>query len=372
MIGLFQTTLAVHQGSGRDILNEFKVELPVSDISVLDQAISQFQNFLSAIQGHIDYFNQYSDPSPSAERSAINARLESVKTYVQNIINGVNNRCEKIPSLMGNTSSGLNKHLTHWVAEVVKKPDGPYAMILAAKDMLAIAETNIQKKDENLNFFEPNHNLWMEPTVIQAVYDRAVLELDQTIKRVETDIMWNLIQSANKYKVLSKPFSEIQVPLSNAEWDESSGAWITKKLESGFLDNMKMISPPTVTTMFRIVSSDTSEGDAGDFQRTDAFNTKSRQTDIISENLSFTQQANTAGPDGIMRSVVSFNEETAKQIKERDFLWLNESEIAQIIGVSDSNYMLDTDYGTIASIRKLMGLYYVTPAVPAADESGAE
>jgi hypothetical protein len=73
-----------------------------------------------------------------------------------------------------------------------------------------------------------------------------------------------------------------------------------------------------------------------------------------------------------MRSVVSFSEETARQIKERDFLWLNESKIAQIIGVSDSNYMLDTDYGTITSIRKLTGLYYVAPAEPALGESGVK
>jgi hypothetical protein len=109
----------------------------------------------------------------------------------------------------------------------------------------------------------------------------------------------------------------------------------------------------------------------GDFQRTDAFNTKSKQTDIISEALPFSRQPNAAGPDGIMRSVVAFNEETAKQIKERDFLWLNESEIVQIIGVSDSNYMLDTDYGTITTLRKLTGLYYVAPADIIA-ESGAE
>jgi hypothetical protein len=338
----------------------------------LDSIIAQFKSFLSGIQGHIDYFNQYSNPSPSVERSTINARLESVKTYVQNIVNGVNTRCVKIPALMGNASSGLNKHLTYWIAEVVKKPDGPYAMILAAQNMLAIAETNIQKKNENLNFFEQNRDRWIEPTLIQAVYDLAVLDLDQTIKRVETDIMWNLIQSANKYKILSRPFVEIPTPLSNAEWDESSGAWVTDKLESGFLNNVRTILPPKVTTMFRIVSFDTSEGDAGDFQRTDAFNTKSKQTNIISEDLPFERQPNAAGPDGVMRSVVSFNEETAKQIKERDFLWLNESEIAQIIGVSDSNYMLDTDYGTITSIRKLTGLYYVAPAESALGESWAE
>jgi hypothetical protein len=372
MVSLFQTTLAILQGTSRIILDEFKVELPVGDIPALASTISQFQNFSSEIQRYINYFDQYSDPSPSAECSAINARLENVKTYVQNIVNGVNNRCEGIPTLMGNVSSGLNKYLTHWIAKVVKKPDGPYAMILGAQEMLAMAETNLQKKNDNLNFFEQNRKRWLEVTFIQAVYDRAVLGLDQSLKRIEVDIMWNLIQAANKYKVLSKPFSEIPIPLSNAEWDESSGVWITNKLESGFLNNVRTVLPPTVTTVFRVISFDTNEGDAGDFQRIDAFNTKSNQTDIISEDLPFNQQPNAAGFDGIMRSVVLFNEETAKQIKERDFLWLNESEIAQIIGISDSNYMLDTDYGTIASIRKLTGLYYVALVEPISNKSGAE
>jgi hypothetical protein len=358
MVSLFQTTLAMLQGEGRAILDEFKVELPVEDISASAQAISQFQSFSSEIQGHINYFNQRSDPSPSGERSTINARLESVKTCVQNIVNAVNNRCAGIPALMGSASSGLNKHLTHWIAEIVKNPDGPYAMILGSQDMLAKAEANIQKKNESLNFFEQNYDRWMEPTVIQAIYDRAVMNLDQSINRLETDIMWNLIQSANKYKVLSKSFSEMSLPLSNDMWDESSGVWIANKRESGFLNNVLTITPPTETTVFRGVSFDTDEGDAGDFQRTDAFNTKSKQTDIISEGLPFTQEAAAEGPDGVIRSGVSFDEAVAKQIKERDFLWLNESEIAQVIGVSDLNYTLDADYGAIASLRKLTGLYY--------------
>jgi hypothetical protein len=360
MVNLFQTIRAMLQGERRTVLDEFKVEIPLGDISALSSAVSQFQNFSSEIQGHIDYFNRYSDPSTSAERPAINARLEAVKTYVQNIVNETDNRCAGIPTLMGSASSGLNKHLTHWIKEVVKKPDGPYAKILGSQTMLEIAEVNLQKKNESLNFFEQNRERWMEPTLIQAIYDRAVLKSDRTIKRIETDIMLNLIQAANKYKVLSMPFSEIPTPLSNAEWDESSGAWVANKLESGFLNNIRTILPPTATAMFRVVSFDTNEGDAGDFQRTDAFNTKSKQTDIISEDLPFTQQADAAGPDGVKRSVVFFTEAAAKQIKERDFLWLNESEIAQVIGVTDSNYMLDADYGTIASLRKLTGLYYAT------------
>jgi hypothetical protein len=368
MASLYQTTLAVLQGEGRAILDEFRVELPEQDVSALAEAVALFQNFSLIILGHIDFFDQYGDPSPDTERATINARLEDVKAYVETIVNEVNSRCDGIPALLGNASRGINKHLTHWVAEVVRKPDGPYAMILGAEIMRAMAESNIQKKDDDLHFFEQDRNRWIEATVIQAVYDRAVLDLDQTVKRVETDIMWNLIQSANKYRVLSKPFAEVPLPLSNAEWDESSGAWVTDKLESGFLNNMLTVTPPVETTIFRIISFDTDEGDAGDFQRTDAFNTKSKQTDIISDALPFAQEVDAPGTDGVKRSVVSFDESTAKQVRERDFLWLNESEIAQVIGISDSNYMLDTDYGTITSLRKLTGLYYVAP-VPTVPEA---
>jgi hypothetical protein len=273
---------------------------------------------------------------------------------------------------MGDASSGINKHLTHWIVEVIKKPDGPYAMLLGSQSMLAMAEANIQKKNESLDFFERNRDRWIEPTRIQAIYDKTVLKLDQSIERIEVDIIWNLIQSANKYKIISKPFSEISIPISNDEWDESSGVWVTERLESGFLNNMKTILPPEATTVFRIISFDTDEGNAGDFQRTDAFNTRSKQTDIISGDLSFIRQPAAEGPDGVMRSVVSFNEETAKEIKERDFLWLNEPEIVQIIGVSDFNYMLDADYGTITSVRKLTGIYYVSPIVPTIKDFGAE
>jgi hypothetical protein len=396
MVGLYQTTLAMLQGEGNAVLDEFQIELPQQDVSALTDAIALFQNFSQTIQGHIDFFNQYSDPSPATERAAINARLETVKTYGGIIVNGVNDRCDGIPALLGDASRGVNKHLTHWVAEVVKKPDGPYAMILGVDIMLAIAESNIQKKDDDLNFFELDKNRWIEATIIQAIYDRAIIDLDQTIKRFETDIMWNLIQSANKYKVLSKPFDDIPLPLTNAEWDESQGTWVTDKLESGFLNNIKTITPPTQSIMFRIVCYDTSEGGLSDFPRTDAFNTKSKQTDIISEFLLFTREEDAPGPDGVLRSVISLsviyqaepwfndwessefpyndiagspfafnipalNNHIEKRVRERDFLWLNESEIAQVIAVSESNYMLDTVYETITSIRKLTGFYYVAP-----------
>jgi hypothetical protein len=357
MTSLFQTTLSALQGEGNKILSEFKVELPVSDIGSLNQAAVQFQGFSAEVRGHIDFFNQYSDPSPSAGRSAVNARLEDVKARLQAIAGRVNSRCDGLPGLMGDASSGLNKHLTHWAAEAVKKPDGPYAMILGAQTVLAMAGANLQKKDGNLSFFEKDRDFWMEPPDILEIYNRAVMNLDQSVNRFETDIIWNLIQAANKYKALSMPFREIPLPLSNDPWDESSGTWVVNKLESGFLNNVLTIDPPAETAVFRIISFDTDEGGGGDFQRMDSFNTRSKQTDIISGYLSFARRPCLPGPDGVTRSVVSFDGDAAKQIKERDFLWLNESGIAWIIGISDSNYMLNADYGEVASLRKLTGLY---------------
>ncbi|MHC6202225.1 hypothetical protein ACYULU_03415 [Breznakiellaceae bacterium SP9] len=367
LLSVFQTTLDMLQGAGRAILDDFKIELPDDDAD-LNSMITQFISFDAKVQGYISYIDQFSDPAPSENRAEINTYLESIKTNIQFLSDAINTRCDSIPAMMSDVTSGINKFLTHWVTEIVKKPDGPYSMILAAQNMLAMAEANIQKKNDVLIFFEQNHDLWIELTYIQVIYDRVVIDLDQSIKRIETDIIWNPIQSANKYKVLSMPFSEISTPLSNEAWDESSGAWVVNKLESGFLNNMITITPPTESTLFRIVAFDTEDGDSGDLPRIDSFNTKSKQTDIISDSLTFTQKDNRYSPDGRECSIISFDEATAKLIKERDFLWLNKNEIAQIIAISDSDYLLDTVYGIINSVKKLFGLYFVTPTESAIEE----
>lgn len=363
-ISLSSTTLDVLKGKRCGIINSFNIELPVQDISELEKTINQFRSFLHAMQSYYDYFDQYSHSSPKIDREKINEKLEEVKIYVQSMIMAVNTRCDSLPDLMGNTQTGLIKHLSHWVTELVKKPDGAYSMLLGAEEMIKMANKDINKKNENLLFFEKNKNRWIQDSSITAIYNHAVFNLDKTIHHFETDILWNLIQSANKYKIISKPFAQVRNSLSNDEWDSAVEVWVADKTDAGLLKTTLTVSPPTESTIFRIVVFDTEEGDPGHFHRMDVFNTRSKQSDIISDSLSFTQKENITLMDAfdyVSRTVVGFNKEIAVLIKEGDFLWLDESILAQVIGIGEEECMLDRDYGKITSVRKLFGFYYVSP-----------
>jgi len=219
--------------------------------------------------------------------------------------------------------------------------------------MLNQAQISLRKNNDRLNFFSSDHGEWIEDTAIQSIYDRAVMELDQiTIRRWETDIIWNIIMSANKYKVISMPLSQISMPLNNDPWDDSSGVWVTDKLPSSFLSNILTIKPPIETTVFRLIAYDTSQGNVGDFDRMDSFNTKSKQSDIVSDNIAFSQLDNTQDNQSVIEVDVS------EELKERDFLLVNGSEIAQIMAVTDDQYALDMDYGVISQIQAIYGLYF--------------
>jgi len=342
------------EGAGGDILQEFKVDLP-NDPDLLN-LVQQIQEFGNTLQDYIDFFDQFTNPSSAVNRSEINTKLSEVLSYCDTIATALNDRVTNIIPLLGDASSGTRKHLVFWVSEIVMKPDGPYAMILAADDMFEQAQINLIDKNNRLNFFSTNLNEWIETTSIQALYDRAVLNLDkETIKRWETDIIWNLVLSANKYKVISKTFNELSLPLTNDPWDESSGVWITEKMPSTFLKNQLTLNPPSETTIFRLIAYDTSQGDSGDFGRMDAFDTSSLQSDIISDYIVFTQVDNTEAD----QSVIEADAEVG--LKERDFLWINGSEIAQVIAVTDNQYALDTDYGEITHIQRIFGIYYKEP-----------
>jgi hypothetical protein len=350
-----QESIMVDEVKGA-ILQEFKVELPNDpDLPLM---IWQVEVFIKKIEDYINYFNKFSNPSPSANRAEINSMLSEVLAYTETIATALNDRVTSILSgMLGNASSGTKKYLTFWVSEVVTKPDGPYSMILAANDMLEQAQINLTKNNSRLNFFSADHEKWIENTTIQSLYDRAVMELDQaTIKRWETDIIWNIIMSVNKYKVLVRPLSQIPMPLSNDPWDDSSGVWITDKLPTSYLRNILTREPPIETTFFRLIAYDTSQGDAGDFDRMDGFNTKSKQSDIVSDNIDFSQLNNTQDNQSVIEVDASAG------LKERDFLLVNGSDIAQIMAITDNQYALDLDYGAISQIQALYGLYYKEPS----------
>jgi hypothetical protein len=324
-------------GANGAIFQEFHVDLP-DDSSTLGVIIPQMQSFLDQLQEYIDYFNQFSDPSPSTDRSGINNKLSDIFLYLSSVNSAIADRVNIIPGLLGDVNSGVNKHLIFWVSAVVAKPDGPYAMIFAAQDMLAQAQITLKTKDDILSFFTSDYSEWIETPPIQQIYNRAVLNLDQqTVNRWETDILWNLILSANKYKILSRPFSQLLSAFSNDPWDDSSGQWITDVLPTNFLSNLLTIPPPIETTIFRIIAYDTSQGDSGDLDRMDDFDTQSSQSDIVSGPVAFTQLVNTEVGQSVIQVDVSVN------LKERDFLWINGNMIAQVIAVIDDQYSLDTN-----------------------------
>jgi len=338
-------------GEKNTIFQEFKIELPVDP--ELANFITTIQDFTDHIQVYINYFDQFADSSPSAKRTEINAKLIDALNYSAIIATALNNRIDSITSgMLGNASSGLIKSLNFWVSEIVAKSDGPYAMVFAANDMLSQALTNIDDKNNRLLFFTSDYKEWVETPLIQSIYDRAVLNLDQTtIKRWETDILWNMVLSANKYLLLYKPLSRITLPLNNNPWKSASKLWVTEEAPSGFLKNSVTIAPPLENTLFRLIALDTSQGDVGKFERMDAFDTESLQSDIISDLINFTQLNNDNE-----RSVIQID--PSVNLKERDFLWVNDSKIAQIMAVTDNQYALDLDYGVITHIQKLFGLYY--------------
>jgi hypothetical protein len=343
--------LDILNGADAGILQEFHVDLP-DDLSRLQSFIPQIEGFINQVQSYSDYFGQYGDPSLASARDDINNKLNEVDGYMNSILLALGNRVAEIPAVMGNSTLGVNKHLTFWVGDIVSKPDGPYAMLLSAQDMLAQAEASLREKDSRLAFFTEDYTKWLETPVINSIYNRAVLDLDQqTVLRWETDIIWNLVMAANKYKILSMPFSQIS-QMSNAPWDDSSGEWITDVLPSAFLRNILTKTPPAETTFFRLAAYDTAQGNMGEFERMDAMDTQSPQSDIISDPIEFTQAGNTASGQSVIQVDAGLG------LKERDFLWVN-GMIAQVIAVTDDKYALDIDYGAISSVRCLFGCYFV-------------
>jgi hypothetical protein len=359
LAAIFQQELDLLNGDQGAILQKFGVDLP-DDLDNLNNLISQFNEFIVQIQNYIDYFEQFSNPSPSGNRAEINTKLAEIVNYLPTISGTLNERADSIPILTGDASYGLNKHLVFWTDAIVAKPDGPYAMILAAQDMLVQADITLQKKNDCLSFFTTDYTRWIEIPLINSIYNRAVIDFDQaTVLRWEADVIWNLIMSANKYKVLSRPLSQIE-NLDNSPWDESTGEWIVDVLPTTFLCNMLTQAPPLETFFFRVIAYDTIQGPSGGFDRMDGFNTQSAQTDIVSDFIDFTQLSNTEADQSVIHVSVEAG------LRERDFLWVD-SKIAQIVAVTDDKYVLDTSYGVISSIQKLFGIYFVASSTSSAE-----
>jgi hypothetical protein len=345
-----QTVLDTLNGAKPDILTEYKVDLPLDDSETLALSIEQATTFIQEVQEFVTYFNNF-DGTTAQTRAAFNIKLNELKTYTDTIQNGINEKCERIPELMGDASNGLKKHLIFWVKDITKKPDGPYALLSTADDMIDQADTRIREQDERLDFFEHDRSKWIAVPKISSVYEDPILDLDKSVKTKRVSLIWEPVLPANKYRILIKSFASVKANLVNDPWEDGEEHWIVKgNLETNLILNTLTLPMPEDPIIVRMTAYDTNEGSAGDFARTDTFDTQSPQSDILSADIPFTQLKNVAG-------VTVLSIDPSYKIREQQRVWVNHSKLATVFSVSEDRVQMDTDYGVINSVQNIFGLF---------------
>jgi len=337
--------------NGGKILSEYKIEKPDADLENIEPLREQADRFMQKLNDYAAYFEafpQTDTATNSSNRSAFNDKLNELKNYTSEVRDGINERCDAIPGLMGDAGGGMRKHLAFWVSEAAQKPDGPYAIFQMAEAMIANGNNKLAECNKKLNFFEQDKTKWIESPSSIAAYNVFIKDLDETIKKVTTVISWGAVRPANKYKVLIKKQSEL-FELNNAPWDESGGVWVTEaQPETGFAKCELEIEPPKETIFIRVIAYDTSEGN-GDLDRMDNSNTRSSQSQTVGDEIPFTQKDDRDG-----KSVLSIDKSFG--IKENQFLILDNG-IARVSAVSEDLVQLDKDYDTVRKVQKIFGMY---------------
>ena len=343
-----ENTLSALANKGA-ILEEFKVELP-TDESRLNSAMTKIIGDIELITSYRTYFNAISTGT-SSNRAAINAKLEDLKTDCNALITYYETASSQSTLELGDVNSGIRKNLIYWTEELVKKPDGAYTILEGVPQLLSDAESQLSNADTRLNAFSSDVNSWLSVPSILGVFNQAVLNIDKSIKRWETHIMWRNVLPANKYKILKKVVTSFS-DINNDAWDIQDPTVIIELNEAGFLLTEHIITPPTQHTLFRVFACD--EDGSSFIKRADSFNSYSEQSDVISNPISFSEL-----PKQEECSCLHITEEKMPFV-ETDFAIINDTTLAQVRSVSENDLRLDDDYGEINSIKKLFGFYFAT------------
>lgn len=343
-----ENTLSALANKGA-ILEEFKVELP-TDESRLNSALTKIIGDIELITSYRTYFNTISTGT-SSNRAAINTKLEDLKTDCNALITYYETASSQSTLELGDVNSGIRKSLIYWTEELVKKPDGAYTTLEGIPQLLSDAESQLQNADTRLNAFSSDVNSWLSVPSILGVFNQAVLNIDKSIKRWETHIVWKNVLPANKYKILRKVVTSFS-GINNDAWDIQDPTVIIELNEAGFLLTEHIITPPTQHTLFRVFACD--EDGSSFIKRADSFNSYSEQSDVISNPISFSEL-----PKQEECSCLHITEEKMPFV-ETDFVIINDSVLAQVQSVSENDLRLDDDYGEINSIKKLFGFYFAT------------
>ena len=343
-----ENTLAALVNKGA-ILEEFKVELP-TDESRLNSALTKIIGDIELITSYKTYFNAISTGT-SSNRAAINTKLEDLKTDCSTLITYYETASSQSTLELGDVNSGIRKSLIYWTEELVKKPDGSYTILESIPQLLSDAESQLQNADTRLNAFSSDVNSWLSVPEVMGVFNQAVLNIDKSIKRWETHIVWKNVLPANKYKILKKVVTSFS-GINNDAWDIQDPTVIVELNEAGFLLTEHIITPPTQHTLFRVFACD--EDGSSFIKRADSFNSYSEQSDVISNPISFSEL-----PKQEECSCLHITEEKMPFV-ETDFAIINDTTLAQVRSVSENDLRLDDDYGEINSIKKLFGFYFAT------------
>ena len=343
-----ENTLAALVNKGA-ILEEFKVELP-TDESRLNSALTKIIGDIELVTSYKTYFNAISTGT-SSNRAAINAKLENLKTDCNALITYYETASSQSTLELGDVNSGIRKSLIYWTEELVKKPDGSYTILESIPQLLSDAESQLQNADTRLNAFSSDVNSWLSVPEVMGVFNQAVLNIDKSIKRWETHIVWKNVLPANKYKILKKVVTSFS-GINNDAWDIQDPTVIVELNEAGFLLTEHIITPPTQHTLFRVFACD--EDGSSFIKRADSFNSYSEQSDVISNPISFSEL-----PKQEECSCLHITEEKMPFV-ETDFAIINDTTLAQVRSVSENDLRLDDDYGEINSIKKLFGFYFAT------------
>ena len=343
-----ENTLSALANKGA-ILEEFKVELP-TDESRLNSALTKIIGDIELITSYKTYFNAISTGT-SSNRAAINTKLEDLKTDCNALLTYYETASSQSTLELGDVNSGIRKSLIYWTEELVKKPDGAYTTLEGITQLLSAAESQLQNADTRLNAFSSDVNSWLSVPEVMGVFNQAVLNIDKSIKRWETHIVWKNVLPANKYKILRKVVTSFS-GINNDAWDIQDPTVIVELNEAGFLLTEHIITPPTQHTLFRVLACD--EDGSSFIKRADSFNSYSEQSDVISNPISFSEL-----PKQEKCSCLHIAEEKMPFV-ETDFAIINDSVLAQVQSVSENDLRLDDDYGEINSIKKLFGFYFAT------------
>lgn len=343
-----ENTLSALANKGA-ILEEFEVELP-TDESRLNLALTKIIGDIELITSYKTYFNAISTGT-SSNRAAINAKLEDLKTDCNTLITYYETASSQSTLELGDVSSGIRKGLIYWTEELVKKPDGAYTTLEGIPQLLSDAESQLQNADTRLNAFSSDVNSWLSVPEVLGVFNQAVLNIDKSIKRWETHIMWKNVLPANKYKILRKVITSF-AGITNDPWQVQDEVVITELNKAGFLLTEKVITPPTQNTLFRVFACD--ESGNTPIKQADSFNSYSEQSDVISKAYGFTSL-----PDEEECTCLRITEDTMPFV-ETDFVIINDTTLAQVKSVSENDLRLDSHYGEVTSIKKLFGFYFAT------------